>query len=133
MCLANRVGGWSVTKIGKFHNGRHHTTVCCAICRIEALGAMHAEVDSLLKALAEEIKSGPASDSHGRIHVLGRPAAVQLVRPMAITEELVDALAGRLTSRPRSTRPQQGERGVAGEDLGAKTQIRRRPTTGNGY
>jgi chromosomal replication initiation ATPase DnaA len=37
MYLAKRVGGWSVTRIGKFYNGRHHTTVCYAIRRIEAL------------------------------------------------------------------------------------------------
>jgi chromosomal replication initiation ATPase DnaA len=27
MYLAKALGGWSVTKIGKFYNGRHHTTV----------------------------------------------------------------------------------------------------------
>ena len=28
MYLANRVGGWSTTKIGKFYNGRDRSTVC---------------------------------------------------------------------------------------------------------
>jgi chromosomal replication initiation ATPase DnaA len=28
MYIANRVGGWSTTRIGRFYNGRHHTTVC---------------------------------------------------------------------------------------------------------
>jgi hypothetical protein len=102
MYLAKRVGGWSVTRIGKFYNGRHHTTVCYAIRRIEALRATHAELDSLLKALVEEIKSGPASDSHERIHLLAQSAAVHLVRPMDM-EEFVDALADRLISRLRSS------------------------------
>jgi chromosomal replication initiator protein len=35
MYLAKRGGGWSLTKIGKFYTGRHHTTVCHAIQRIE--------------------------------------------------------------------------------------------------
>jgi len=28
MYLAKRVGGWSTTRIGKFYNGRDHSTVC---------------------------------------------------------------------------------------------------------
>jgi len=71
MYLAKTLGGWSVTKIGKFYNGRHHTTVCYAVRRIEALRAIDAEVDGLLKALEEEIKSSPAKDRHRRIHLLG--------------------------------------------------------------
>jgi len=90
-----------VTRIGKFYNGRRHTTVCYAIRRIEALRAINAEVDGLLKALAEEIKSSPTSDYHRRIHLIGgRPAAIQVA---AITEEFLDALADRLISRLRSS------------------------------
>lgn len=47
MCVAKRVGGWRVTRIGKFYNGRYHMTVCHAIRRIEAPRATHADVDSL--------------------------------------------------------------------------------------
>jgi hypothetical protein len=101
MYLAKALGGWSVTKIGKFYNGRHHTTVCYAIRRIEALRAINAEVDGLVKALAEEIKSSPTSDCHRRIHLIGRgPAPIQVA---AITEEFVDALADRVISRLRSS------------------------------
>jgi chromosomal replication initiation ATPase DnaA len=28
MYLAKHVGGWSTTRIGKFYNGRDHSTVC---------------------------------------------------------------------------------------------------------
>jgi hypothetical protein len=100
MYLAKALGGWSVTKIGKFHNGRHHTTVCYAIRRIGALRAVNAEVDGLLKALAEEMKSNPASDCHRRIHTVGRSAPIHMP---AITEEFLDALADRLISRLRSS------------------------------
>jgi chromosomal replication initiator protein len=36
MYLAKRVGGWSTTRIGKFYNGRDHSTVCYALKRIES-------------------------------------------------------------------------------------------------
>ncbi|MFZ0591645.1 MAG: helix-turn-helix domain-containing protein [Bryobacteraceae bacterium] len=34
MYLAKRIGGWSTTAIGRFDNGRDHSTVCYAIQRI---------------------------------------------------------------------------------------------------
>jgi len=37
MYLAKSVGGWSTTRIGRFYNGRHHTTVLHAIGKIERL------------------------------------------------------------------------------------------------
>ena len=57
MYLANRVGGWSLAKIGKFYNGRHHTTVCHAIRRIEALRQVNPDVDGLLAVLIDQIKA----------------------------------------------------------------------------
>lgn len=57
MYLAKRVGGWSLMKIGKFYNGRHHTTVRHAIRRIEALRAVSPDVDGLLTVLIEQIKA----------------------------------------------------------------------------
>src|SRR5260370_17021534 len=35
MYLAKNVVGWSTTRIGRFHNGRHHTTVLHSIETIE--------------------------------------------------------------------------------------------------
>src|SRR5260370_34148090 len=37
MYLAKYVGGWSTTRIGRFYNGPHHTTVLHAIGKIEQL------------------------------------------------------------------------------------------------
>ena len=37
MYLARHLGGWSTTVIGRFYNGRDHSTVCYGIQRIEAL------------------------------------------------------------------------------------------------
>jgi chromosomal replication initiation ATPase DnaA len=45
MYLAHRVGGWSTTRIGRFYNGRDHSTVCHAIKRIQALRDANAEVE----------------------------------------------------------------------------------------
>jgi hypothetical protein len=67
MYLANRVGGWSVTKIGKFYNGCHHTTVCYAIRRIVALRSVNADVNGLLTVLTEEIQSGLVREPSQRL------------------------------------------------------------------
>lgn len=37
MYLAKNVGGWSAVQIGRFYNGRDHSTVCHAVTKIEAL------------------------------------------------------------------------------------------------
>jgi chromosomal replication initiation ATPase DnaA len=36
MYLAKYVGGWSTTAIGRFYNGRDHSTVCYSIKRVES-------------------------------------------------------------------------------------------------
>lgn len=51
MYLAKNVGGWSTTKIGRFYNGRHHTTVLHAIEKIERLRQTDESLDGLLEVL----------------------------------------------------------------------------------
>lgn len=53
MYLARHVGGWSTTIIGRFYNGRDHSTVCYGIQRIEALRENDPEVDALLTELKQ--------------------------------------------------------------------------------
>src|SRR5215475_14042950 len=55
MYLAHRVGGWSTTRIGRFYNGRDHSTVCHAIKQIQALRNSNAEIESLLSSLIQEL------------------------------------------------------------------------------
>jgi hypothetical protein len=55
MYLAKHVGRWSTTMIGKFYNGRHHTTVLYSIQKIESLREEDASVDALLEVLCKEI------------------------------------------------------------------------------
>jgi hypothetical protein len=51
MYLAKHVGGWSTTRIGKFYNGRDHSTVCHAIARVEKLRNADADVNALIQSL----------------------------------------------------------------------------------
>jgi hypothetical protein len=53
MYLARHVEGWSTTKIGRFYNGRHHTTL---------LHAIDALLEVLTGTLAEEVETRPSSE-----------------------------------------------------------------------
>src|SRR3981081_97537 len=46
MYLAKHVGRWTVAIIGRFYNGRDHSTVCYAIQRIEVLRESDPQVDA---------------------------------------------------------------------------------------
>lgn len=64
MYLAKHIAGWSLPKIGRFYNGRHHTTVLHGIGKIERLrktdDAFDALMDVLAATLASEGNRGPA-------------------------------------------------------------------------
>jgi hypothetical protein len=51
MYLAKNVAGWSTNRIGRFYNGRHHTTVLHAIAKIERLRQTDETLDALLEVL----------------------------------------------------------------------------------
>ncbi len=51
MYLAKNVVRWSTTKIGRFYNGRHHTTVLHAVQKIERLRQTDESVDALIEVL----------------------------------------------------------------------------------
>ena len=74
MYLAKHVGGWSTIAIGRFYNGRDHSTVCYALRRVEALRENDPEVDGLLAALAAEIR-GVGAEQLIRTERPERPAA----------------------------------------------------------
>src|SRR5215472_1108133 len=59
MYLAKHVGGWSLSPIGKFYNGRHHTTVLHAIAKIEHLRKIDESVDAIIEVLTDELAAGP--------------------------------------------------------------------------
>ena len=55
MYLAARVGRWSTTEIGRFYNGRDHSTVCYGIQRIESLRESNPEVDAVVTQLKQQL------------------------------------------------------------------------------
>ena len=55
MYLAKNVGGWSTTRIGRFYNGRHHTTVLHAIEKIEHLRQTDESLDALIEVITAEL------------------------------------------------------------------------------
>ncbi len=55
MYLARHLGRWSTTMIGRFYDGRDHSTVCHGIQRIQALRESNPDVDALLSELKREL------------------------------------------------------------------------------
>jgi hypothetical protein len=56
MYLAKYVGGWSTTAIGRFYNGRDHSTVCYSIKRVETKRERSPEFAQLIEELAAAIR-----------------------------------------------------------------------------
>ena len=103
MYLAARLGRWSTTVIGRFYNGRDHSTVCHGIQRIEALRESDAEVDALLSELKTRLmeSSGKMQQQNvsemwapGRRSQHSHPDLEQLVNRIAdrFAEEMRDLL-----------------------------------------
>lgn len=63
MYLAKHVGGWSMVQIGRFYNGRHHTTVLHAIRKVEQLRVADESVDALIEVLIATLGSEPRRSS----------------------------------------------------------------------
>jgi hypothetical protein len=95
MYLAKHVGGWSTTRIGKFYNGRDHSTVCHVIARVQVLRKTDPDVDALIQSLAQactgEDAAGPASST---------PSA-QILKDTVVRriQNDLDALADRIADR----------------------------------
>ena len=61
MYLAARIGRWSTTEIGRFYNGRDHSTVCYGIQRIESLRESNPEVDVVVTQLKQQLAKDGAN------------------------------------------------------------------------
>ena len=85
MYLAKHVGGWSTPQIGRFYNGRHHTTVLYAIEKVERLRKQEPSVDALLEVLSGDLRPAAASDSP--------------LRPLAWSNSFTDVLVDRILHR----------------------------------
>jgi hypothetical protein len=103
MYLANRVGGWSTTRIGKFYNGRDHSTVCHGIQRIQSLRDSDPEVDGLVTSLSAEIRT--CAEDRPEFPLAVAPDTAGSSAP-TITEELLDLVIEKLIRRLRGATSQ---------------------------
>jgi hypothetical protein len=102
MYLAKHVGGWSTTAIGKFYNGRHHTTVLWALQRVGCLRARDSRIEGLLFSLTQEIQA-----RHPQVQPECGPKVSDVTKRQLIPFELdndflellTDKIADRLKSR----------------------------------
>jgi chromosomal replication initiation ATPase DnaA len=62
MYLAKHMGGWSTTRIGRFYNGRHHSTVWHAIAKVERVRETDASIDALIEVITAAVS--PAIGGH---------------------------------------------------------------------
>src|SRR5215831_9658049 len=96
MYLASQAGGWSTTQIGKFYNGRDHSTVCYAIGRIRALRETDPEVDGLLTVLTNELRDRAPSRRKPTTQA-GIISPSRRVGPLT-DDSVLEALAERIAS-----------------------------------
>lgn len=96
MYLAKAVGGWSTTAIGRFYNGRDHSTVCYSIKRVESKRESSPELARLIEELSSAITSrtGPPQQAFTAPKLEG---AEQWIT--GLDEEILNALAERITDR----------------------------------
>jgi hypothetical protein len=73
MYLANTVGGWSTPQIGRFYNGRDHSTVCYAVRRIEVMREINPDIDGLLTVLTGEVRAFKPAQHEREVHRIPLP------------------------------------------------------------
>jgi hypothetical protein len=100
MYLAKHLGGWSTTQIGRFYNGRDHSTVCHALKKIENLRASRSDVEELLVTLKSAIRSEVQGNSSVIQNALSHPAP--RTGEAFLSDEFLDLLVDRLLDRLRS-------------------------------
>jgi hypothetical protein len=96
MYLAKHVGGWSTVKIGRFYNGRHHTTVLHAIQKVERLRCEDESIDALIEVLTAAVRE----------KILSMPVQINNVEWPA---GLIDTIATRVLHRLDELRQQGAE------------------------
>jgi hypothetical protein len=107
MYLAKHVGGWSTTRIGRFYNGRDHSTVCHALKKVEMLRNSQPEIDELLADLKSEIVSEGQGNSASPRNDIGHPEP--RAGEVVLTDEFLDLVVDRLLDRLRSPKRRTGE------------------------
>lgn len=91
MYLGSRLGRWSTTVIGRFYNGRDHSTVCYGIQRIQSLRESDPDLDALISDLKRQLG--------GDDEPLIAPDREAYSGPKALREEDLERLADSVASR----------------------------------
>ena len=91
MYLAQHVGHWSVSQIGRFYNGRHHTTGSSRDREHRTIQSSDESADALIEVLTSELAGGP-QESIARF-------------PPSTRSELVEAVATGVIDRLAELRP----------------------------
>jgi hypothetical protein len=86
MYLAKDVGGWSTARIGRFYNGRHHTTVLHAIEKIKRLRQEDGFLDALLEVITLELSLGTESCFTGRSQLRWTTDLIEAVADRVLRE-----------------------------------------------
>src|SRR5215469_7713909 len=89
MYLAKRVGRWSLSQIGRFYNGRHHTTVLHAIEKIERLRRTDEAVDALVDVLTAALSTESTCETPKSA---GPPSRFLLIEEVA--SRVIDRIVG---------------------------------------
>ena len=92
MYLAKHVGSWSTTRIGRFYNGRHHSTVLHAIAKVERLRETDESIDALIEVLTAAVS--PKVGARGVERFQSRDQSV-----------LIETIAARVLARVLELRP----------------------------
>lgn len=96
MYLAKYVAGWSTTCIGRFYNGRDHSTVIHGIQRIEALRESDPEIDALLSELKDRLaRSHEERDKSKSVAVDAKVLNASYLN----VDELAEAISERVWAR----------------------------------
>ncbi|MCU1326198.1 MAG: Chromosomal replication initiator, DnaA C-terminal domain [Bryobacterales bacterium] len=99
MYLAKHVGGWSTPQIGRFYNGRHHTTVLYAIRKTERLR----EADECIAALVDEL-IGALTPGGGYTRPEPRNSTARASAMDAVASLMIERLTSSSKDRRRSRR-----------------------------
>jgi len=101
MYLAKHVGGWSTTAIGKFYNGRHHTTVLWALQRIDSLRARHDKIEGLLFSLTKEIQCHHLQNRSEPVPSISTATERHLLS-LGLDDDFLEFLTDRIADRLKS-------------------------------
>jgi hypothetical protein len=100
MYLAKHVGGWSTPQIGRFYNGRHHTTVLYAVRKMERLQQSDESVAALVDELIAALTPGVGYIRPEPRDRVGRASVMD-----AVASLMIEGLSSESLARSKRQRP----------------------------